>query len=446
MVVTMPTDNQNYLQKEGVLPRFLVIKALEALWEGKEIDFTHSKGYKQLSQEDKGFAKLLYLTIIRTLGQCDALIDSLVLKKIEKKNLMIRDILRLGIVQHHFLKTSSYAIVTTALHLVDHLNQQNFKPFVHAVLSKIVRNEHAFIIKKTSIDKNFPEWMFTRWRNQFGLGRAQEIAFAFSKQAPVDFTVKSDPSLWAEKLGGKVLPFNTIRSHNQSIIETLEGYHEGDWWVQDWSSALPVKLLNPVQGKKALDLCAAPGGKTAQLIACGVEVTSIDNSAHRLKRLHENLKRLKMEATIIQEDATIWKSPDKFDYVLVDAPCSGTGTFRRHPERRFLCKENDLDYLLEIQEKILLTGLRHLARDGVLLYCTCSLEQEENAKQIELALNTYDTIERVPFTLEEVQGLKSILTPVGDIQILPFELAEFGGADGFFISRLRRKKDMSSSM
>lgn len=440
MVVSMPIDHQSFLEKEGVLPRFLVIKALEALWQGKEIDFTHSKGYKQLSQEDKGFSKLLYLTVIRTSGQCDALIDSLVLKKIEKKNMMIRDILRLGIVQHHFLKTPAHAIVTTALHLIDHLNQKNFKPFIHAVLSKILRDEHKFLIKETGVDKNFPEWMFKRWRNSYGLGKAQEIAFAFSREAPTDFTLKTDLGLWTEKLNGKILPFNTIRSYHQSIIESLEGYHEGEWWIQDWSSSLPVKLLNPIKGKKALDLCAAPGGKTAQLITYGLDVTAIDNSAHRLKRLHENLKRLKMHATIIQEDAITWKSKDKFDYVLVDAPCSGTGTFRRHPERRFLRKENDLDSLLEIQEKILLTGLKHLANEGTLIYCTCSLEPEENSQQIEKALAQYKTIERVPFTLEEVQGIKSILTPSGDIQVLPFELSEFGGADGFFIARLKKKQ------
>lgn len=439
MVVTMPSDNKNYLEKEGVLPRFLVIKAAEALWQGKEVDFTHSKGYKQLRQEDKGFAKLLYLTFIRTTGQCDALIDSLVLKKIEKKNMMIRDILRLGIVQHHFLKTSPYAIVTTALHLIDHLNQKNFKPFVHAVLSKIIRNEHAFLIKETGIDKNFPEWMFTRWRNNFGLGKAQEIAFAFSREAPIDFTIKTDPDLWPKRLGGTLIPFNTIRSYRQSIIESLEGYHQGEWWIQDWSSSLPIKLLNPIAGKKALDLCAAPGGKTAQLIAKGLNVTSIDNSNHRLKRLHENLKRLKMHANVIQDDATTWKSKEKFDYVLIDAPCSGTGTYRRHPERRFLRKENDFESLLMIQEKILQTGIKHLADDGILMYCTCSLEKEENEQQIEKILKNNETIERIPFTLDEVQEMKSILTPLGDIQILPFELSEFGGADGFFIARLKKR-------
>lgn len=440
MVLSMSIKSQNYLEKEGVLPRFLVIKALEALWQDKEIDFTHSKGYKQLSHTDKGFAKLLYLTLIRTTGQCDALIDSLVLKKIEKKNMMIRDILRLGIVQHHFLKTSSYAIVTTALYLLDHLNQQNFKPFVHAVLSKIIRNEHAFLIKDTGVDKNFPEWMFKRWRTHYGLGKAQEIAFAFSREAPVDFTIKVDPSLWAEKLGGKVLPFDTIRVHHHAIIDTLEGYHEGEWWIQDWSSALPIKLLNPIHGKKALDLCAAPGGKTAQLIAKGLEVTSIDNSNHRLKRLNENLKRLKMNATIIEGDAATWKSKEKFDYVLVDAPCSGTGTYRRHPERRFLRKEKDIESLLEIQLKILKNGIQHLSNDGILLYCTCSLEKEENVAQIENILKTNAKVQRVPFTLEEVQGMKSILTSEGDIQILPFELSEFGGVDGFFIARLQKIK------
>lgn len=427
------------MDKKGVFSRFLVIKVLESLWLGNDIHFVSSKGFKQLSSEDKAFAKLLYITTLRFMGQIDALIDSLVLKALDKKYKNVRDVLRLGVVQHHYLKTPSHAIIATSLDLLDYIKQPHFKGFVHAVLSKIVKNTHAFILKDTGIDKNFPHWMFARWRAQYGLGQAHEIAHALSKEAPTDFSVKEDVSYWCDTLKGQLLPFDTIRIKNASPIETLEGYNTGDWWVQDWSSALPVKLLNAQKGKKALDLCAAPGGKTAQLLSLGLEVTSLDISEERLKKLRTNLKRLKLSSHIIQADASTWKSTEKFDYVLVDAPCSGTGTYRRHPERKFLRKENDLEPLLELQGKILRNGMEQLAKDGVLLYCTCSLEKEENEQQIDQFLGVNTSIERMVFTPEDVKGHPFLLTPKGDIQIFPYELQEFGGTDGFFIARLRHK-------
>lgn len=423
----------------GVLPRLLVVKVLEELWKGNEIKFTSSKGFRQLSPEDKGFAKLLYLTTLRHCGQIDALIDSLVFNAIKKKEKNLRDVLRIGVVQHHFMATPAHAIIATSLAILDKLNQSHFKPFAHAILSKIVKNIQAFMIKDTANNKNFPEWMFLRWKKQYGLGRANQITHAYAKQAQLDLSLKSNVNYWAKVLEAQVLPFDTIRIKDVARVESLKGYQEGEWWVQDWSSSLPVKLMNPEPGKKALDLCAAPGGKTAQLLARGLDVTSIEISADRLKRLKTNLLRLNMSSTIVQADAINWKSDQLYDYVLVDAPCSGTGTYRRHPERKFLRQEVDIEKLSILQELILRNAVNLLASGGILIYCTCSLEKEENEVQMQKLLETHPAIERVPFQKKELPpALEALITPQGDVQIFPYDLEEYGGTDGFYISRLQR--------
>lgn len=429
--------------KKGVLPRFLVIKVLEALWQGNEINFTSSKGFKHLSTEDKAFSKLLYLTCLRYIGQIDALIDSLILKALDKKHKNVRDVLRLGVAQHHYLNTPPHAIISTSLDLLDKLKQPHFKAFAHAVLSKVTKNIHVYILKETGFSKNFPSWMVDRWKQQYGMGKSNEIIHALSKEAPTDFSVKGDIDYWAQTFDGKILPFNTIRVQHSAKIESLEGYNKGDWWVQDWSSALPVKLFKAESGKNALDVCAAPGGKTAQLLSLGLDVTSLDISEDRIKQLKINLKRLGMPCNIFQADAISWKSEVKFDYVLVDAPCSGTGTYRRHPERKFMRKEMDLLHLIEIQHEILKNSLQHLAPNGTLIYCTCSLENEENGMQIERILSQNNQFERIPFKASELPGCEFLINSKGDIQIFPFDLQEFGGTDGFFISRIRRKEAIS---
>jgi len=242
-------------------------------------------------------------------------------------------------------------------------------------------------------------------------------------------------------LHAQVMPGGTLRraAHDPERPQRLDeapGYGDGAWWVQDFAASLPVKLLGNVFGLRVLDLCAAPGGKTAQLAAAGAHATALDRSQDRLRRLKTNLDRLGLIATCDAADATLWNAAQDFDAVLLDAPCSSTGTLRRHPDVAWLKSPRDVEKLAAAQDRLIDAALRLTKPGGMLVYCVCSLQPEEGPERIAAALARHGDLKRAPLSPADVFGLGDLLTPEGDLRTLPCHLAELGGMDGFFAARL----------
>jgi 16S rRNA (cytosine967-C5)-methyltransferase len=282
--------------------------------------------------------------------------------------------------------------------------------------------------------------LLARWSAQYGETAAKDIAVAIGHEPPLDLTVKSDPAHWATRLHGEVLPTGTVRTPLHGSVTMLPGFNEGQWWVQDAAAALPVRLFGDLTGRTVVDLCAAPGGKTAQLVQAGAHVTALDRSPARVARLRGNLARLSFEAESIAADACEWTTDKSFDGVLIDAPCTSTGTVRRHPDVAWLKQESDIAALAVQQARLIRRGLALLKPGGTLIYCTCSLEPEEGEQVVAALLAAESDVRRRPVDPSELAGLAELVTPDGDVRTLPSHLPHadptLGGLDGFYAARL----------
>jgi 16S rRNA (cytosine967-C5)-methyltransferase len=281
-----------------------------------------------------------------------------------------------------------------------------------------------------------------RWIAHYSESVARDIAEAISHEPSLDITVKSDAEQWASRLHGETLPTGSVRTLLQGSVTMLPGFSDGQWWVQDAAAALPARLFGDVAGKSILDICAAPGGKTAQLAQAGARVTAVDRSAPRMARLRDNLARLALDVDSVVTDATEWQggSSGGFDGILVDAPCTSTGTIRRHPDVAWLRQETDIAALTALQKRLLQKAVALLRPGGTLVYCTCSLESEEGEQAISALLATEPAMRRVPIEAGEVAGLTEILTAEGELRTLPCHLPHqdprLSGLDGFYAARL----------
>jgi 16S rRNA (cytosine967-C5)-methyltransferase len=280
-----------------------------------------------------------------------------------------------------------------------------------------------------------------RWVASYGAQTARAIAVANGREPALDLTVTSDPDHWAITLGGRVLPTGSVRAQVHGPISQLPGFTDGAWWVQDAAAALPAKLLGEVRGLAVADLCAAPGGKTAQLAAAGARVVAVDRAPARLERLRQNLSRLHLSAETVAADVTQWQA-EPFDAVLLDAPCSATGTIRRHPDIPWLKSEGDIAALAGLQRRLIARAVELTKPGGVLIYCTCSLEPEEGIEVVRDLLDRNPNLHRQPISAADVYGHAEWLTPDGDLRTLPCHLPDadsrMAGLDGFYAARLRR--------
>jgi 16S rRNA (cytosine967-C5)-methyltransferase len=262
-----------------------------------------------------------------------------------------------------------------------------------------------------------------------------------AQEPALDLSVKQDAASWAERLRGRVLPNGTVRMLAQGAVTLLPGFREGAWWVQDAAAALPATLLGDVRGLRVADLCAAPGGKTAQLAFAGARVTAVDRSAQRLTRLRENFTRLGLAIETVAADALEWQS-EPFDAVLLDAPCSSTGTIRRHPDVPWIKGEADLAALTSLQTRLLDRAVELTRPGGTLVYCVCSLEPEEGEDQIAALLARDTRVSRKPIAPADVAGVAEFISAAGDLRTLPTHWPDseprWGGLDGFYGSRLLR--------
>jgi 16S rRNA (cytosine967-C5)-methyltransferase len=314
---------------------------------------------------------------------------------------------------------------------------------VNAVLRRCAREGQPLIDEVKSQTLDVPPWLLARWIAHYGETVARDVAVAIGYEPSLDITVKSDAEQWATRLHGETLPTGTVRTLLQGAVTMLPGFAEGQWWVQDAAAALPVRLFGDVAGKTIADLCAAPGGKTAQLAHAGARVTAIDRSPNRVTRLRDNLARLTLQAETVTADAAEWQGGNSgggFDGILIDAPCASTGTIRRHPDVAWLRQEADIGALMALQKRLLQRGVALLRPGGTLVYCTCSLEPEEGEQAISALLATESTVRRAPIDAGEVAGHSELLTPEGDLRTLPCHLPHhdprLGGLDGFYAARL----------
>jgi 16S rRNA (cytosine967-C5)-methyltransferase len=395
-----------------------------------------SSGMAKLSLRDRAFARLLVATVLRRLGQIDALIGDCLANPLPPRAAQVHDILRLGISQLLFLHTPPHAAVATSVDLAQSRGFPAHKGLVNAVLRRLSLEGAGRIATQDAARLNTPTWLWQSWTRHYGQEVARAIATAHLREAPLDLTLRVNANGWCESLAATPLPTGTLRRAGGGAVSSLPGYAEGAWWVQDAAAALPARLFGNVAGMQVIDLCAAPGGKTAQLADAGAFVTAIDRSSRRLERLVANLKRLSLPAATVAADALSWRPDQPADAVLLDAPCSATGAIRRHPDVPHLKRPADIVRLATIQDRLLRAAVEMLRPGGVLVYCTCSLEPEEGPQRVDALLRSGAPVARVPVSADEIDMPADWLTEDGDLRTLPFHLAEYDGVDGFFGARL----------
>ncbi len=392
----------------------------------------------RLSSRDRAFARFLVATVLRRLGQIDALIAGFVRRRLPPPLAPVHDILRLGLAQILFLQTPAHAAVDTSVELARLGRFAKHKGLVNAVLRRAAGEGPSLCTAQDAARLNTPSWLWRRWSERFGEATAATIAAAHLREPPLDITVVADAERWAQRLEATVLPTGTLRRPIGGPIDALPGFDDGAWWVQDAAAALPARLLGDVGGQRVLDMCAAPGGKTAQLAAAGARVTAVDAVPSRMRRLRDNLARLHLDAEIVCADAIQYSPLQAFAHVLLDAPCSGTGTIRRHPDIARLKGEKDIAATAKLQARLLDATSGMVASGGRLVYAVCSLEPEEGEQQIEAFLDRHSEWRRWPIDAGEVAGIAEALTPSADLQTLPCQLDALGGWDGFYAARLQR--------
>jgi 16S rRNA (cytosine967-C5)-methyltransferase len=391
----------------------------------------------ELDPRDRAFVRLLLATTLRRLGEIDEVLAGLVERPLEGANATAHYVLQLGAAQLLFLGTPAHAAVDTSVRLVESRRLPHLKGLTNAVLRRVAREGAALLGDRDPARLNTPRWLWESWSESYGEETTRAIAAAHLIEAPLDFTTRSDAAFWAGRLEAEVLPTGTLRRATGGAIVDLPGFAEGAWWIQDAAAAVPARLLGEIAGKRVADLCAAPGGKTLQLCASGASVTAVDISARRLTRLADNLARAGFKAELVTADAGKWMPDEAFDAILLDAPCSGTGTLRRHPDIAWLKDQEDVGRLTLTQDRLLLHALDLLKPGGMLVYTVCSLQEDEGPVRIESLLARTPRLKRMPIRPDELPGLAEAITPKGDVRTLPSMWPDRGGLDGFYIARLR---------
>lgn len=390
------------------------------------------KAMAGLAPRDRAFARALAMAALRHLGPIDRALDARLAKPPPDR---VRDILRLGLAQILHLDTPAFAAVdsSVALAAADPATRL-FKGLVNAVLRGLLRDPPA----APAVDTLAPDRLHARWRAAYGEDAAARIAGLIPEEPATDLSLRdpADAPALAEALPGELLPGGSLRAERRGDLASWPGFAEGGWWVQDAAAAVPARLLAVQPGETALDLCAAPGGKTLQLAAAGGTVVAVDRSAARLRRVAENLTRTNLTAETVVADAARWNDDRSFDAVLLDAPCSATGTFRRHPDVLWIARPGDIAKLAEVQARLLDAAVVRVKPGGRLVYCVCSLEPEEGERQAEAFLTRHPEFHTVSAAPGEGGAPPESLTSEGWLRLLPHQRP--GGQDGFFAARFAR--------
>lgn len=399
-------------------------------------------GIARLSTPDRAFARLLVATVLRRLGQLDGLIDHALERPLKPNLTRLRDILRLGLAQLLFLETPPHAAVNATVALAWGPRLAGYRGLVNAVLRRLSREGRGLVAAQDAARLNTPDWLWETWTDGHGAAAARAIAERHLAEPPLDLSLQPgrDRRIWSERLGAQGMPGGSLRlAPGFGAIMDLPGYHEGDWWVQDLAASLPPRLFGAVAGRDLVDLCAAPGGKTAWLAAAGARVTAVDRSKTRMAALGRNFERLSLSAHQVVADGADWHPNRPADGVMLDAPCSSTGTLRRHPDIARLKQPAEIQALVDLQDRLLSNAVEICASGGTIVYAVCSLQPEEGPARIAQLLSSRGDVERVPIAASELDGLGEAINEDGDLRSLPCHLAELGGMDGFYACRLRRR-------
>jgi len=442
---------------KGLAPRRAALDILERVREGAALDdaLALTRSFSELEGPDRGFARALASTVLRRRGALDHVLGAYIDRPLPRKAMRAMDILRLAAAQSLLMETPAHAAVATAVDLAAERKEiAGYAKLINAVARKVAKAGPAAIAGLPA-RTDTPGWLWRAWERGYGPARARAIAEAHHREAPLDLTLK-DPATadaWLARLaeahpGAAGTRFGGLRLAPVRDVAALPGFGEGAWWVQDAAASLPARLLGDVAGKRVFDLCAAPGGKTLQLAAAGARTVAIDKSGPRLKRLAENLERTGLRATVVKEDVLRWSSKDKADAILLDAPCTATGTIRRHPDIPWSKDETDLAALAALQAQMIDHALTLLKPGGTLVYCVCSLQPEEGEAQAKAALARHPSLSRVAVAPAEIGGFSEAVNRDGDLRTLPSMLPvdthepragepgpHGGGMDGFFAAR-----------
>ncbi|WP_039758791.1 RsmB/NOP family class I SAM-dependent RNA methyltransferase [Bartonella queenslandensis] len=403
--------------------------------------------YLKLSQRDRLLCRAILTTSLRHRGQITAALSRFLVRPLPSQALSLQHLLHISVAQILYLDVPDHAAIDLAVRVAKFdPRMRRFSGVVNALLRNVAR-EAASLRQQVPTLEGVPAWFSQLLVSAYGTEKAHQIIEIQSVEPPLDLTVKSDSIRWAERLGGVVLPNGSVRLNRlECSVSDLPGYREGAWWVQDFAAALPACLVGEIRGKRVADLCASPGGKTAQLALQGAGVTAIELSANRVKRLKENMERLHFSVHIWQGDVRNFHPTQLFDAILLDTPCSSTGTIRRHPDILWTKSRDDVVKLAELQYDLLVAAIALVKEGGRIVFSNCSLAREEGEDLIEKILSTRNDIVLDPIYPEEIGVLEHLLFE-GMLRTTPVDFchknfdtqkAAFLGMDGFFAARLRK--------
>ncbi|MGE0232491.1 MAG: RsmB/NOP family class I SAM-dependent RNA methyltransferase [Flavobacteriaceae bacterium] len=434
-------------RRVGLSQRRIAAKiTARVLTEGKSLDEQLDRQHgdavlRHLPPRDRAFVKAVTATTFRRLGSLRFIMRRALEKGMPKRSGLFEPILLNAAAQLLFLDTADHAAVDQAVVLIgEDRHAKRYQSLANAVLRRIAR-ERDDLLAALPATIDLPKWLMTRWKENWGEDNLAAMAALLRKEPPLDLTAR-DSKAAAAQTGGLLLPGGTVRLFDHGAIDRIPGFAEGAWWVQDAAAAMPARLLRFDAGDRVADLCAAPGGKTAQLCARGAKVTAFDRSPGRLARLEGNLERLRFVAETKAVDIMKLEASPTFDAILLDAPCSATGTIRRHPDIAFSRKPADIAVMAAIQSQMLDLAWRLLRPGGSLVFSTCSLEPEEGEDQVSAFLERNRDAEHDPVSPAEAVPFASAIDQRGDLRIMPHHLSAPApaeqGADGFFCARFRK--------
>lgn len=429
---------------QGTAARLLAARVVERSLSARitldeALDVEHARA-GALDGRDVALARAIALTTFRHLGLIRAALDARLQRGLASLPSSVRVLMETASSQILYLDTPAHSAVDIAVSLIRaEANGHRFTQVANAVLRRIVREAHG-IGAEDPLALNTPEWLAARLVADHGMEAAAAAASAHLSEPALDLTVKGAPEIWAARLDALVLPGGSLRLRSRTPVHELAGYAEGQWWVQDASAAVPARLLRAGPGERVADLCAAPGGKTAQLAMTGARVTAVDRSAQRLLRLEENLKRLNLAAEVITADAERFEA-EPFDAVLLDAPCTATGTIRRNPEAAWLKTPQDEAKLASLQARLIDRAVALTRPGGRLVFCTCALQKAEGEDQVTAALARHPGLRLDPISVDEIPVAEA-LTARGEFRAMPGQLpgdtSRLSGWGGFFAARFVR--------
>lgn len=390
----------------------------------------------KLSSRDRSMVKLLTSVVLKHKIEMDLFLQRFVYEPLKdlRPNTLI-NVYRLGIAQFLYLETAPYAVINNTLDLVESEGLEHQKTHVNSIMRRITHEALPKIDLEDSAKVNTPEWLWNEWANDYGEDIARQIALSNFNDAMIDISVKKDPEKWAKTLSGKLLPTGSIRKQETAAVMAFEGSFDKECWVQNAASALAVKLFGDIRDKNIIDLCAAPGIKTAQLAAGYANVIAAERSANRLKILQKNMETLKLDVQTVVADATVWKPDNLVDCVLVDAPSTETGTIRHQPDIIHSLDKKDQDNAIVLQRHLLKNAAKMVKEGGTLIYTVSSLQKAEGERQFDWVLDENLPLRPYPIRTDEIDGISEMITMRGELRAMPFDWDEFGGIDGVYIAR-----------